>query len=221
MIKNFEDFCNELLHSGFSLGGGNAKGVYAVIDYDWQTVLPDDNPVRWHTGNPETDPWEWRMRVLEERSDIAYSKLFFNASGYITKEWYPYFISARRQGMDFTAAYESGEISQTAKTVYDIVSGHGAAALHEIKLLGGFVKEDKSRFDKAVTELQMKMFITMCGRVSRKSHTGEEYGWESDCLYNSRKLFRRGLYRQGSGYPSERSRGKDTRTDPEIESVRR
>lgn len=81
MIKNFEDFCNELLHSGFSLGGGNAKGVYAVIDYDWQTVLPDDNPVRWHTGNPETDPWEWRMRVLEERSDIAYSKLFFNASG--------------------------------------------------------------------------------------------------------------------------------------------
>ena len=179
MIKNFEDFCNELLRCGFSLGGGNANGIYAVIDYDWQAPVEEGNPIIWHTGDPETDPWEWRMRVLEERNDIVYSKLFFNASGYITKEWYPYFISARRKGKDLTAAYENVEISQNAKTVYDIVSGHGAAALHEIKLLGGFSKEDKSRFDKAVTELQMKMFITMCGRVARKSHTGEEYGWKA------------------------------------------
>lgn len=189
MVKNFENFCTELLRCGFSLGGGNAKGIFAIIDYDWQAVLPEDNPVRWHTGDPETDPWEWRMRVLEERSDIVYSKLFFNSSGYITKEWYPYFISARRHGTDFTAAYENGEISHTAKTVYDIVSGHGAAALHEIKLLGGFAKEDKSRFDKAVTELQMKMFITMCGRVSRKSHTGEEYGWKATVFTTPESFF--------------------------------
>lgn len=189
MVKNFEKFCTELLRCGFSLGGGNAKGIFAIIDYDWQAVLPDDNPVRWHTGDPETDPWEWRMRVLEERDDVAYAKVFFGTSGYITKEWYSYFISARRRGTDFTAAYENGEISHTAKTVYDIVSGHGAAALHEIKLLGGFAKEDKSRFDKAVTELQMKMFITMCGRVSRKSHTGEEYGWKATVFTTPESFF--------------------------------
>lgn len=189
MVKNFEDFCTELLRCGFSLGGGNAKGIFAIIDYDWQAPVEEGNPVIWHTGDPETDPWEWRMRVLEERNDIVYSKLFFNSSGYITKEWYPYFISARRQGTDFTAAYENGEISHTAKTVYDIVSGHGAAALHEIKLLGGFAKEDKSRFDKAVTELQMKMFITMCGRVSRKSHTGEEYGWKATVFTTPESFF--------------------------------
>lgn len=189
MIKNFEDFCNELMCCGFSMGGGNAKGIFAIIDYDWQAVLPDDNPVRWHTGDPETDPWEWRMRVLEERNDIAYSKLFFGASGYITKEWYPYFISVRRQGMDLAEAYENGKISQTAKTVYDIVSGHGAAALHELKLLGGFAKEDKSRFDKAVTELQMKMYITMCGRTSKKSHTGEEYGWKATVFTTPEEFF--------------------------------
>ena len=189
MVKNFENFCTELLRCGFSLGGGNAKGIFAIIDYDWQAVLSDDNPVRWHTGDPETDPWEWRMRVLEERDDVAYAKVFFGTSGYITKEWYSYFISARRRGTDFTAAYENGEISHTAKTVYDIVSGHGAAALHEIKLLGGFAKEDKSRFDKAITELQMKMFITMCGRVSRKSHTGEEYGWKATVFTTPESFF--------------------------------
>lgn len=197
MVKNFEEFYEELLKCGFSMGGGSSKGIFAIIPYDWKEQEHLDVPAKWHTGDPDTDPWEWRMRVLEERKDIAYSKLFFNVSGYITKEWYPYFISVRRnvssqgsrQGRSFDEAYESGEISQTAKTVYDIVSGNGAAALHEIKLLGGFGKDDKSRFDKAVTELQMKMYITMCGRTSKKSRTGEEYGWKATVFTTPEEFF--------------------------------
>lgn len=221
MVKNFENFCTELLRCGFSLGGGNAKGIFAIIDYDWQAVLPEDTPVRWHTGDPETDPWEWRMRVLEERDDVAYAKVFFGTSGYITKEWYSYFISARRRGTDFTAAYENGEISHTAKTVYDIVSGHGAAALHEIKLLGGFAKEDKSRFDKAITELQMKMFITMCGRVSRKSHTGEEYGWKATVFTTPESFFGEEFIAEALKIPAkeaeEKIRGQVLKLNPSAE----
>ena len=36
------------------------------------------------------------MRVLDERNDIADTTLFFKKSGFITKEWYPYFLSAER-----------------------------------------------------------------------------------------------------------------------------
>ncbi len=35
MIQNFVDFCRELNHCGFSMGGGNAKGIFVLIDYDW------------------------------------------------------------------------------------------------------------------------------------------------------------------------------------------
>ena len=35
MIQNFDDFCRELNNCGFSMGGGNAKGIFALIDYDW------------------------------------------------------------------------------------------------------------------------------------------------------------------------------------------
>ena len=108
MVKNFADFCEELLRCGFSLGGGSAKGIFAVIDYDWQAPVAEGNPIVWHTGDPETDPWQWRMRVLEERDDIAYAKFFFGTSGYITKEWYPYFSAVRRNGYDFEDAYETG-----------------------------------------------------------------------------------------------------------------
>ena len=88
MIQNFEDFCRELNTCGFSMGGGNAKGIFALIDYDWTNQDSLDTPVKWHCGNPEVDPWEWRMRVLEERADIAYSKVLFKTSGFITKDWY-------------------------------------------------------------------------------------------------------------------------------------
>ena len=97
MVQCYDEFCEELLRAGFSLGGGSDKGIYAVVPFDW-TEQPCNTPVRWHTGEPDTDPWEWRMRVLEERSDIAYSKVFFRTSGFITEEWYPYFLAVRQIG---------------------------------------------------------------------------------------------------------------------------
>lgn len=178
MIHNFADFCKELSECGFSMGGGNAKGIYAVIPYDWKEQEFVDSPVKWHTGDPETDPWEWRMRVLEERDDIAYAKVFFKTSGFITKEWYPYFYAVRRNGETFEEAYESGTISQTAKRIYEIVS-NGEIAFHEIKQAGYFRREDNASFDRAIVELQMRMFITMCGRTQKVNKYGEAYGWSS------------------------------------------
>ena len=178
MIRNFDDFCRELRRCGFSMGGGRAKGVFALIDFDWQTQEGLDTPVRWHCGDPEIDPWEWRMRVLEECTDIAYAKVFFKTSGFITKAWYPYFYAVRRDGETLMDAYEDGRISRAAKQIYDIVS-QGHAALHEIKAMGHFGKEDKASFDRALIELQMGMFITVTGRKQKRNQYGMEYGWNS------------------------------------------
>ncbi len=178
MIHNFADFCKELSECGFSMGGVNDKGIYAVIPYGWKEQEDIDSPVKWHTGDPETDPWEWRMRVLEERDDIAYAKVFFKTSGFITKEWYPYFYAVRRNRETFEEAYENGTMSQMAKRIYEIISD-GEVAFHEIKQLGGFNREDNARFERAIVELQMRMYITMCGRAPKRNKYGEAYGWSS------------------------------------------
>ena len=118
------------------------------------------------------------MRVLEERDDIAYAKVFFRTSGYITKEWYPLFYSVRRKGETLEDAYENGTISQTARQIYEIIADR-EVTLHEIKQLGGFRREDNSRFERALVELQMRMFITMCGREQKVNRYGIAYGWNS------------------------------------------
>ena len=66
MIRNFEDFCRELNACGFSMGGGNAKGIFALIDYDWLNQDMLDTPVKWHCGDPELDPKESSERIRQQ-----------------------------------------------------------------------------------------------------------------------------------------------------------
>lgn len=178
MITCFQEFCDELLKSGFSMGGGNAKGIYAVVSFDWKSQIPGC-PIVWHTGDPETDPWEWRMRVLEERNDIAYGKVFFGASGYITKEWYPYFLAVRRQGLTFEEWYYEGKAKLLEKQIYEAIEQNGHMAFHDLKQECGITKESSAQFERALTNLQKNLFLTMCGRKQKLSRSGEPYGWNS------------------------------------------
>lgn len=178
-IKSYDDFISVLLESGFSMGGGNNEGIYSVIPWNWNEQPPYETPVAWHTGDPETDPWEWRMRILDERNDIAYAKVFFKKSGYIMKEWMPYFLAVRRGNLRFDDEYADGMISNSGKRIYMTIRENGTLPLHAIKQLAGFGKEEKYEFDRALIELQMKMYLTMCGRQQKVSKKGEEYGWSS------------------------------------------
>ena len=177
-VRGFTSFCDALLADGLSLGCGDAKGIHSIIPGTWEHPAPG-SPVRWHTGDPETDPWEWRMRVLEERDDIAYAKLFFRTSGYIAYSLYPLFYAVRRRGEPMEEAYSRGTVGCAAKRIYDILSASGGVPLHDLKLLGGFTKTEKSAFDRALTELQMRMFITVCGREQKRDKNGNAYGWSS------------------------------------------
>ena len=191
MIKNYNDFIAALLDAGFSMASGdNDEGIFKLIQYGWKQE-PDDYPLRWYSGDPDTDPASWSNRVLE-RGDIAYGKMFFRKSGYMTKEWWPYFLVVRRSahgGNAFDSLYADGKISQAAKRIYDLFAEHDKLALHEIKPLAGFAKEEKSKFDNALTELQMYMFITICGNRQKTSQTGDAYGWPSNVFCTTERFF--------------------------------
>lgn len=193
MVQNYEEFLDELLKAGFSLGGGSAEGIFAIVDWNWITDAPDGTNVQWHTGDIEHDPWEWRMRVLDERKDIAYAKIFFKKSGFVTREWYPYFMAARRGGLSFGDAYAAGKLSHFAKRIYDMVAENGALPSHMIKQMGAFGREDKAAFDRALVELQMGMYLTMCGSADRVSLSGGVQGWSSNVMCTVEEFFGIGI----------------------------
>lgn len=108
-------------------------------------------PIR---GNGECECW---MSV--RTSHIAYAKVFFKKSGYITKEWYPYFLAARRGNQLFEEEYAYGTISNAAKRIYEAIEEYGTLPVHGIKVIAGFSKEDKSLFDRAMIKYVDSTFI--------------------------------------------------------------
>ncbi|MCL2236034.1 MAG: hypothetical protein FWB98_06315 [Defluviitaleaceae bacterium] len=197
MVNNYDDFIKALMDAGFSMAGGGNDGIFAVINHGWNEEV--DSPIHWHTGDPETDPWEWRMRVLDERDDISYSKVFFKKAGFITREWYPYFLSARRGGLSFEDTYEKGEMSHFAKRIFEVVEGAGTLPVPEIKRAAGFGKDDKSAFDKALTELQMGMFITICGR----KHNPNNSNWSATVFCTTEHFWGAGVFEEADNIPKE------------------
>ncbi len=145
--------------------------------------------IKWHSGDPEHDPWQWRIRVLQERDNIAYAKLFDRKTGYISRKWYPVFLSARRSGFSFNEAYVSGILSHTAKKVYELIEQYGALAVHDIRSLGNFPGKEKSKLERALIELQMRMFITVCGETQKVSAAGEPYGWAGTVFCKTEDFF--------------------------------
>ena len=201
IITDFNDFIENLLEGGFTLGGANGEGVFSLCSYFGEEI-------QWHTEKMETDPWEWRMRVLDERRDIAYGKLFFKKSGYISEEWYPYFYAVRCNKEQLAEEYEDGNISHFAKRIYGLLEEYKELPLHLIKQYGGIGKEDKSKFDSAITELQMKMYITMCGRARKTSKKGEEYGWSSTVFCLVEDFFDNNVIRQAEKLSYEEAYAK-------------
>ena len=210
MLRCYDDFINALLAAGFTMAGGNDDGIYAIIRWGWNEALPYDTPIRWHTGDPETDPWEWINRILDERDDIAYGKLFFKKSGYITKQWFPYFLAVRRGSTSFQEAYQDGKISHFAKRIYEAITAHDALPVEEIKRLGGFTREDKSGFDRALTELQMKMYISPCGRRYKVSQNGQEYGWSSTIFTTTEQFIGQDVFTQAANIDANEATQKIT-----------
>jgi hypothetical protein len=110
-------------------------------------------------------------------------------SGYITREFYPYFLALRRGGLAFEDAYADGLISNHAKRIYDLICEYGELPLHEIKAFGGLRRDEKSKFDSALTELQMRLYLTICGTRRRLNAKGLAYGWETTMFCTTERFW--------------------------------
>jgi len=74
--------------------------------------------------------------------------------------------------------------------------------------LAGFTKEDKYSFDRAITELQTGMFLTMCGRQQKLSQKGEEYGWSSTVFCTTERFFGDAIFEMAARFSTEEAIGK-------------
>lgn len=136
-------------------------------------------PEYWWSEDPERDPWEWR-RIIARSGQVAYGKFFDKKAGFISREWFPYFVNYRRDGYDFDALWEDEKASMRQKKIMDLFAEENADAelySFEVKQNAGFGKEGEKNFEGTVTELEMKLYLCMRDFRQRRNKRGEYYGW--------------------------------------------
>ena len=133
-------------------------------------------PGYWWCGDQKVDPWEWR-EIIARSGEVAYGKFFEKKAGFISKKWLPYFANYRRDGYDFDALWDDEKASRRQKKIMDLFEAEAEIYSNEIKARAGFGKGGEKGFDGTLTDLQMKVYLTVRDFRQRKNKKGELYGW--------------------------------------------
>jgi hypothetical protein len=129
----------------------------------------------WFSGNEE-DPWDWRERAATE-GRVVYGKFFGKKAGFISKEWFPYFASYRRDGYDFETLFELGSASRKSKLIMDALESNSYLPSFTLKDVAGFGRGGQGGFDGTITNLMMQTYVVIDGFERKLNKNGEEYGW--------------------------------------------
>ncbi len=135
-------------------------------------------PEFWWCEDADRDPWIWR-ELIARSGTIAYGKFFNKKAGFISKEWFPYFANARRDGYDFDALWDDEMASMRQKKIMDLFADDPDTELFsfEIKKKAGFGKGGEKNFEGTMTDLQMKTYLCMRDFKRRINKKGLPYGW--------------------------------------------
>ncbi len=167
-LETYEQFVETLNEAGFLPLSANPVGMPNVADLT--------APNQWHTGL-DTDPWQWKSRVVEE-GRAAFGKVFAGRPAFIAPAWMPLLLAARRGGATVEERWEDGALSPGAVRIWELFAGgRERMAAHDIRRLAGFGGGSTTRFDVAMIELQMGMFLTVCGQTRKVTLDGRPHGW--------------------------------------------
>ena len=146
------------------------------------------SPLFWFTGDPEQDPWEWR-EIIPATGEVAYGKFFNGKTGFISREWFPYFANARRDGYDFDAAWEDGLVQRRYKAIMDLCEDGGVHPGYELKEAAGFGKEGYKNFDGCIGTLQRQTYLIIRRFERKKNRAGRSYGMAVSCYQKPEELW--------------------------------
>jgi hypothetical protein len=171
-IRTYEDFINTVEALGFM--------AFSDIIPGWTSLNQQTLMEQWHTGDPETDPWQWKDRVAQEKR-LAFGCLLNGHKGFITKKWFPVFYKAYHPEESFEERWENGQIKQTVYKVYGLFSEGSSLSTDEIRrAMGVTKKQGAGAIDTALKLLQQEYYITVSGNRRKVNAQGEPYGWPSN-----------------------------------------
>lgn len=122
--------------------------------------------------------YAWDIQnILPNHGAVYYGKIFKRRPSIVSREYFPYFFAlSERSGEreEYKAAFSEGELSATAKAIMDrLIRSSPMTAKDLRESLSGRAKQHLDAVDKALDELQRKMFI--CRLIGNERRFGAEW----------------------------------------------
>ncbi|MHB1001975.1 MAG: AlkZ-related protein, partial [Armatimonadota bacterium] len=174
ILKTYKDFLERVDELGFMSLSRIMPGLPSVSEETLGTS--------WHTGDHDTDPWQWKDRAAEEKK-LAYGCIIGGYKGFVSARMYPYFYAAYQPMESMDERWESGEVNQTTRELWKVFEAGKPLNTGDIRrAMGVTAKTGGSRVDRSIQELQHDYYITVSGNERKVNKHGEPYGWPA-CVY--------------------------------------
>jgi hypothetical protein len=175
-LTSYSDFLSRLDKLGFMPLSNLLPGLPSLSD---ETEQSD-----WHTGNRETDPWQWKDRVTEEKR-AAYGTILGGNKGFVAPRLYAQFYVACRPAASLEERWEAGELNQLTWEAWQLFEQRSLLNTSDVRqALGvsakgaaGGRKLSAGQVDKAISQLQKEFYITIAGVRQKVGKDGQPYGW--------------------------------------------
>jgi len=138
----------------------------------------------WHTGDPITDPWQWKDRAASEHK-LAFGCVLNGYKGFLSKDMYPFFYDAFREAQTLEERHLDGLVPKMEMDIYRMFLSGAILSTADVRsALHVTKKQGASEADSALKSLQRQFLISVCGSKRKLSFEGLEYGWPANayCL---------------------------------------
>lgn len=145
------------------------KADYSESPCLWHAAIGERSPrVPVHTHRDPFLSFVWEMKdILPAEKKIYYGKLLKNRPTMVSLEYFRYFYAlSRRNGStdEYLHEFAGGKLSSAAKSIMDALADSSPQITKGLRLASGLhTRADRKEFDRAITELQRKMFIVKVG----------------------------------------------------------
>lgn len=170
MLETYQQFLDYGEKVGFLALMGKFIDHFPKVD----TMTREE---QWHTGSPDTDPWQWKSRAAREKR-LAFGSILGGTKGFVSREWYPVMVAACRPRKDIHSRYGDGLVSRSAHELYKLFAPGAVLSTSDIRRELNVAKgKGLSAVDAAVVTLQREYLITICGDTRKVGKDAKEYGW--------------------------------------------
>ncbi len=165
----YQDFLTHVENLGFLFLSDVLPG--------FPSVSSETEESQWHTGEAETDPWQWKDRAAKEKQ-LAFGCLLGGHKGFIAPKLYPAFLRACQPDGALEERWAEGSLRPAVWEIWQLFEKQAIWGSNE---LGKFWKNAGNKstagLDSALKELQREFWITVAGNRRKLNRLQQPYGW--------------------------------------------